>query len=653
MNKIADETFRFYASYIKSLKIDLDLKTLLLNPKQGDYDFYLFFPYVFADSFAGLNDYDLKLLSVSCYLYFLHLTIFDEITDKQSINPIVVKNIATSSFCQEESIKILSELFNLNSKFWTLWYKRKHNFNLSLYNEKFLVLFSEKEYFDLADLKGEMTKSVLDSLYILSNFNNKTEYENLIKSCRYFSIGSQIIDDIQDIIEDYENHQFNWILNTIKDSLKKKNISLTKEALKKELYSSGIALLYYKKAHAFLNKALYYVYNTRSTLWQKLISKQLDKNSIRIDTLIGFQKINTIKTKIFLKSGLKTFPNIELQMNNDFFKSSLLFLINEHHKNYIELKHFMYLSSIDGFNNKNKVHVGEVFQLAILTDIYIDIQNQMDVDLNYFIQENIKSIKKYRSKEDIGAWSYFPSVNEIAPDIDDLGQIIQVLHKKGEFNYIKKYCLPLIDFVANNCFDNKIGSFFTWILPKENKNTKQVLQNKFNMEKWGTGPDIEAVANFIYSIQLLGSKQHNTYAKSINFILKNQNKEGYWDSRWYYGKYYGTYVCVRSLIKESNKSYTDYLKKASDFLVKTQNTDGGWGLKKDYSDPLNTAFGILILKLIDKKAFHKIIEKAIIYIHKNRQPNYSWQPINFIKPRLNDPYRSSTLTTAYVLKALL
>ena len=52
---------------------------------------------------------------------------------------------------------------------------------------------------------------------------------------------------------------------------------------------------------------------------------------------------------------------------------------------------------------------------------------------------------------------------------------------------------------------------------------------------------------------------------SISFILENQNKEGYWDSRWYYGKYYSTYVCIRVLIKESKTSYADYLKRTSDF----------------------------------------------------------------------------------------
>ncbi|WP_407479303.1 hypothetical protein [Elizabethkingia anophelis] len=653
MNKISDETFRFYAKYISSLKIDPDLKRLLINSKQGDYDFYLIFPYVFAESFVDLNDNDLKLLSVSCYLYFLHLTIFDEIVDKKSTNPIIIKNLATSSFCQEESIKILSKLFNLNSNFWNLWYKRKDNFNLSLYNEKFLTPLSDKEYFDLADLKGEMTKSVLDSLHILSNFNNKAEYKSLIKSCRYFSIGSQIIDDIQDIIDDYENHQFNWILNMVKEALKNKNIPPTKESLKKELYSSGIALTYYKKAHYFFNKSLYYANNTKSALWKKLIYKQLDKNIIRVDSLTGFQKINRIKTKLFLKSNRKIFPKLKLQMKNSFFKNSLSFLINEHYKNYIELKHFMYLSNFDGFNNKNKVHIGEVFQLALLTDIYIDIQNQMNVNLNHFIQENIRSIKKYKSKDNISAWSYFPSVNEIAPDIDDLGQIIQVLYKADELKYIESHCLSLIDFVNDNCFDDKTGGFFTWILPRENKNTKQVLQNKYNIEKWGKGPDIEVVANFIYSIQLLDTKHHNTYPMSISFILENQSKEGYWDSRWYYGKYYSTYVCIRVLIKESKTYYSDYLKRTSDFLIKSQNNDGGWGIEKDFSDPLNTAFAILILKLVDKEFFYHIIEKAKKFLYKNRLPNYSWQAVNFIKPRLNDPYRSSTITTAYVLKALL
>ena len=41
------------------------------------------------------------------------------------------------------------------------------------------------------------------------------------------------------------------------------------------------------------------------------------------------------------------------------------------------------------------------------------------------------------------------------------------------------------------------------------------------------------------------------------------------------------------------------------------------------------------------------------FLNNIRKENNSWEAVNFIKPRINDAYRSSTLTTAYVLKALV
>ena len=277
----------------------------------------------------------------------------------------------------------------------------------------------------------------------------------------------------------------------------------------------------------------------------------------------------------------------------------------------------------------------------------------MRINLNTIINQNINVIINNRLKQGVRGWSYFPSVIEIAPDIDDLGQIMQMLYKSNNTKYLQDECFPLVDFVKENCIQ-KDGGILTWLIPIENQNSIQKIQKKFNVEKWGEGPDVEAVANLIYSLQLVNNKSYdNLVCNSISYILKKQAKQGYWESRWYFGKYYGTYVSVRCLMEDKGENHLNSIIHASKFIIETQNNDGGWGLNNNSSDPLNTAFCILTLKIIDDKKFKTTINKAKKFLNNIRKENNSWEAVNFIKPRINDAYRSSTLTTAYVLKALV
>jgi squalene-hopene/tetraprenyl-beta-curcumene cyclase len=257
-----------------------------------------------------------------------------------------------------------------------------------------------------------------------------------------------------------------------------------------------------------------------------------------------------------------------------------------------------------------------------------------------------------RRKDSIGAWCYFPSVPEIASDIDDLGQVIQVFIKSRQTQFLDKYCFRLIDFTLSNCScDN--GGIKTWILPREIKDKDQQKQKLFNQTKWGEGPDVEVVANFIYSLIL---SQKSSYLDSIfsacEYIRNSQDIAGYWQSRWYFGNYYGTYVCVRALNSCSNKFFSESIQKAINFIINSQNSNGGWGFIESNSDALNTSFCLLTLKLFDSKKMRKHIKRAEQFLCSAQNQDGIWPAVNFIKPRINDPYRSRTLTTAYVLKAL-
>ena len=100
------------------------------------------------------------------------------------------------------------------------------------------------------------------------------------------------------------------------------------------------------------------------------------------------------------------------------------------------------------------------------------------------IDHEIKYLIDKRQKDSIGGWRYFYDVKEIAADIDDLGQMIQVLINSNNKTFVEKYCEVPIKVVLNNNL-NKDGSILTWIIPKENLNELQKKQVKLNKTKWG------------------------------------------------------------------------------------------------------------------------------------------------------------------------
>lgn len=159
------------------------------------------------------------------------------------------------------------------------------------------------------------------------------------------------------------------------------------------------------------------------------------------------------------------------------------------------------------------------------------------------------------------------------------------------------------------------------------------------------------VANFLYALFLYDfNKYESTIIKGISYILKEQKHEGFWESRWYYGNFYGTYVCLRLLNCFPN-NYKAEKQKALDFFINFQNKDGSFGTEG--FTILSTAFARLSLNYFEGKKYISISEKSEKFLLENQQKDGSWKAENFIKPKTNEPYKSTTLTTAFVLKSLL
>lgn len=599
------------------------------------------------------------MINISGFLYYLSITKQDESFDKiRKIDEKYIINHLLISNLQDETIKILSNVFESSSVFWEYWDKRKKEYFDALLSEKLInksILYSN--YTNIAKNKSAFGKVAIDAMSVYFKKENSDEHKALLSSHDFFSIGVQIIGDIQDVVEDYNNDQFNWAYHKTILKLKKKNNfnfeKLNIQTIKKLFYLEGVSVDLYKKALQNFTLAQAVISEYNYTNWIKIIQKKEFETQNYINKIEGFLQIESTRKQLL---NSKNNINVSIDVKNKANKikktsiqKSLKYLISEHEKDYNELKHLMYLDKIDGFNNKKKLHIGNVFQRAILTEIYCDVEENLGfTEWKELINQQINFITDNKLKTRIGGWSYFPTCKEISADADDLGQIIQIFKRTSNEILIEKYCKKPIEILLKER-GNPDGGIETWILPKNNLNSLEKLQEHYNKTKWGEGPDNEVVANFIYGLVLLNEEKYqNKIDLSVSFLLNTQNKEGFWASRWYYGNYYGTYVCLRLFSKLNLQN--DNISKAIFFIENSQNIDGGWGLN-DKSDPLNTAMSLLSLSYYKNDSV--TVKKAISYLKKTQFENGSWCAVDFIRPKTNEPYKSKTITTAYVLKALI
>lgn len=628
---------------------------------------YYAYPLLFMPAF-GMNITEkntdfITSLSISGFLIFRSTIIKDRLVDNddlEKLNKIGRANlIGAKEICSESAMKILSCLFTEDSEFWNYWKIRKIEFIDGIRLDKDLKygFVDELSFSDYADKKSALGKLAIDALFVYNGCKNETIHKSVIKAHKLFSTSLQLIDDFVDLLQDYRIKQFNWCLNIIlKES---PDITFANEdSLKKYFYINGIAddTITYASKTSNLALDLIKPYNCR--IWEHLI--QTHNESLYVKSFIINNYINTRKKKNELARDNShnefIFDEQFLEELDTNFSSSekrgIIAILKESENDFLEMKHIMWLPKEEGFIGQDTTFVGDVFQRAILGCFLCELANKVKTkeSLSSLINQQINLLVSVRRQTKTGGWSYLHEATEIAADADDLGQIIQFFKSANRTDLIDSLCITPINILLNDSTTN-VGGIKTWIIPKQNKSKNEKIQDFFNKTKWGEGPDIEVHANFLLGLQSLQlEKYKNIIKKGCQFVIDKISPSGFWESRWYYGKYYGTLVCLTLLTKSQN--LTSIIKeKTKVCILSSQNIDGGWGLNENTSDPLNTSFALLCLD--ESSANHGSIQRGLKYLKNEQFADGFWKPVNFIRPRGIEPYSSKIITTIYALKALL
>jgi squalene-hopene/tetraprenyl-beta-curcumene cyclase len=71
--------------------------------------------------------------------------------------------------------------------------------------------------------------------------------------------------------------------------------------------------------------------------------------------------------------------------------------------------------------------------------------------------------------------------------------------------------------------------------------------------------------------------EHPAVVKAVEFLLRNQERDGSWYGRWGVNYIYGTFLALRGLRAAGHPMARPSVERASEWLRSVQNPDGGWG----------------------------------------------------------------------------
>jgi hypothetical protein len=326
------------------------------------------------------------------------------------------------------------------------------------------------------------------------------------------------------------------------------------------------------------------------------------------------------------------------------------FIIDQQRKGYPDALHHLRLPRRHGLVTSFETHSAILAQRAVALDSLLDGRDAGLPIPRTVLMAEAMVILRAKHREVRGGWNYIPKVPELPPDADDLGQVVQELFRLGGAA-LASTCDEAVRLALDA--QEPGGGLNTWILDPSGHSPadQRILAYLPVMGGWGVHPEV--VANFFYGLLLYDAKRYHQPAMRVApYFERTQDEDGSWQSKWYAGKYYGTYKVVALLARLPTDGGATA--RAQSFVIKSQRSDGGWGERM--SDCLSTAFAMLGLAATGLTTSHRTLQRGAEYLLSLQQADGGWPACTWIAFPSTDgaiTYGSRTITTAACMKALL
>jgi squalene-hopene/tetraprenyl-beta-curcumene cyclase len=335
----------------------------------------------------------------------------------------------------------------------------------------------------------------------------------------------------------------------------------------------------------------------------------------------------------------------------------------ERARGFPDAQHRMVFRHRKGFSGATELQIGDVFTRAIIADALCDARDIGGEALSEALAAECSHLVERRRRSGCGGWSYFPELPELPADIDDLAEIMQVLIRCGRVRELQAYVEPPLSTVLRDGLRPN-GAVATWIIPRDHRSDLDARQARRVETLWGDTDDAEVVANLLFALALYDRGRFDEVLnRGWRYLEDQQSAGGSWQSTWYVGPYYGTYVCMRALAASGGEGA---LARARTFLLDSQRRDGGWGEGRVCCQ-LATALALCALCVVAQRLGVAVIDRepvdrglqALTGALVVRQ---GWDAPPFMRIDVGraggraGPERlfgSSAITAAYVLKAAM
>lgn len=340
--------------------------------------------------------------------------------------------------------------------------------------------------------------------------------------------------------------------------------------------------------------------------------------------------------------------------------SGVQFLLNQVDAGYSDAVHYLNLPRLTETSWEEICCPTDIFPRMLVLDSLIDAKDYDSRITKDLLEKEVQYVIDSKHQRVAGGWNYVPNFPELPPDADDLAFALQLL-----LRYKGAKAASLCDTAIQVLFANNVrndGSFSTWIIDKNDNSESNRAVMRYTaflfgeqaLVPGGGGAHTDVIANLLYALLLYDNEKYgNELEKGAGYLESQQNPEGFWDSKWYWGPYYGTFKVIWFLQKYSKSRTID---SATKFVVNTQQEDGGWGETKESSDPLNTSLALLCL--LGSSISSNISEKSLIrgfdYLKRSENDDGSWRNVRLVKmltTRGTLLYGSRTATTSFCVKA--
>lgn len=568
-------------------------------------EYYLYYPYLFSNSFDNIGSSQLENLNLASYFCYRYVVLKNDIIDNQVSSNLVDEYEKMSTCYMNHALKILRVLFEEKSIFWQKWMIRKDELQKSVILDKTLNLdnYTEEIFKEYAWNKSGFAKLAIDALFVLSGQHDINIYQSLLNSHKEFSCAMQIYDDLFDVVEDQTNPQFNFAINQIiieflKIGLNKN--SLTKEDIENYFFASGkgvevlsIALRYILNAKEFSRPSTNIAWNNILLFYEKLF-------------IVTRRSIDTYIKKIYaekLNSNipfLQATPNVSVLELNKSLKIGLKFIYDR--------------SNDNGSWNEYLTSAGS-------SDVWAT------GFISFFTADFLDSKRKYRAKSFIAksASPYWGYRQAYVNDIDSTNFALLVLRSDSKF-------IHFVDFLYKwQNIDGGIPTYPSVCIGMLRKAMKASDNDSYI--GWTQSHPCVASVSF-YVLNTVRHDVNNTKVLELEkyFLIFFQSGEklAYWWTNEIYTLYFLvlSYEFIQSI--ELKRMLLNRLNK----IFMSIDDEGCIGDAFNNKSPFYTSLLILILLELNRMSiidFKVDIDNSILWLLKNQLKDGSWKETNALQ----------------------